>query len=138
MSTEALERPLEPGDSVVLTSGDSFGFAGPFRAVVVKVASLVNGKVAVLVEVTDVPDSGSNSRSPESGSQYWLVAKGGHESLSCLSDHAVISVHIAQTAKQPGDVLLPGDLRVEAWGEVRRTLANTGGAPTQIRGPDPG
>jgi hypothetical protein len=121
MTIEELDRPLEVGDAVILTSGDSFSFAGPFPATVVAVDSLVNGKVAVLVEITDVPTLGLNSRSPKLRSQYWLVAKGGHESLASLSNDAVISVHIAETAKKPGDTLLPTDFKVEAWGEVRRS-----------------
>jgi hypothetical protein len=120
MTIDENDRPLRPGDAVTLTSGDSFNFAGPFAGRVVTASSIVGGKATVLIEITDVPNVGLTSGSPQRGNRFWLIAKAGLESLDRLGDHRAMSVHIAETQKEPGEVLFPDDFRVKAWGEVRR------------------
>jgi hypothetical protein len=117
-------RRVKPEDTLILTSGDSFSFGGPCSVRVVQLASLENGKRAVLIEVVAAPsDLASGDLAP--GRRYWLVARGRDESLAFLDGDAVVSVHIAESTKHPDELRLASDLTVQAWGEVRRMPAQT-------------
>jgi len=115
---------VKPEDPLILTSGDSFTFCGPYAVRVIKLASLENGKVAVLIEVVDASKSDVVSGGPELGCRYWVVAKGRDESLAFLDSETVVSVHIVEAMKHASEVL-PAKLEVQAWGEVRRVPTGT-------------
>ncbi len=109
------------GDDLRLSSSDSRNFAGPFKATVIEIVTLANGKTGLIVEIHPPAYYGAEPLGMREADKFLLVARAGHESLANMPAGREVSVHIAECSDWQsvhGDRVDPKVLKVLAWGEV--------------------
>lgn len=109
------------GDHLRLSSSDSRSFAGPFKATVVDIVKLTNGRTGLIVETHPPAYFGADPLAMRESDKFLLVARAGDESLAEIPAGEEVSVHIAECSDWQsvhGNNVEPNLFKVLAWGEV--------------------
>ena len=122
MSNGEQQQDVACGDLLELSSHDSRSFEGPFRAAVLDIVTLSNGKPGLVVQLAPPAYFGPDPLHMREADTFVLVARAIGEVATRIPRRGEVSVHVAAPEDWADLGRGPIDakkLKSQAWGEVR-------------------